>query len=90
MLRPIFMKTGFGCYGSCNPLPCSCKYYDVSFSGFSVSCCINEEKGYLLPTWAWKITFRHFNWMLVIRAKVAVMTTIGAFTSVNYFPSSSW
>ena len=38
-------------------------YY--SFIGFSVGCCINEEKiGYLLPTWARKRTCRHFNWML--------------------------
>ena len=27
------------------------------FSGFSVGCCINREKGYLLPTWVRKITF---------------------------------
>jgi len=35
-----------------------------AFSGFSVGCCINREKGYLLPTWAQKITCRRFNWML--------------------------
>ena len=28
----------------------------ISFSGFSVGCCINREKGYLLPTWARKKT----------------------------------
>ena len=36
----------------------------TSFSGLSVVSCINEEEGYLLPTWAWKITWRHFDWML--------------------------
>ena len=25
---------------------------------------INEEEGYLLQTWTWKITCQHFNWML--------------------------
>ena len=34
------------------------------FSGLSVSCCINRERGYLLPTWAWKISCQCFKWML--------------------------
>ena len=31
---------------------------------FSFSFCINEEEGYLLPTWARKITWRCFDWMI--------------------------
>ena len=31
------------------------------FSGFSVGCCINREKGYLLPTWVRKITCWRFD-----------------------------
>ena len=34
-----------------------------TFSGFSVGLCINEEEGYLLPTWARKITCQRFDWM---------------------------
>ena len=34
------------------------------FSGLSVGCCINRERGYLLPTWAWKISCQCFKWML--------------------------
>ena len=30
----------------------------------SVVYCINRGKGYLLPTWVWKITCRGFDWML--------------------------
>ena len=30
----------------------------------SVGCCINREKGYLLPTWVWKITCQCFDWIL--------------------------
>jgi len=33
----------------------------LSFSDFSVGFCINEEKGYLLPTLARKITCRRFD-----------------------------
>ena len=33
-------------------------------SGFSVGSCMNEEEGYMLPTWARKITSRLFDWML--------------------------
>ena len=36
----------------------------LSFSSFSVGCCINREKGYLLPIWVRKITCQCFNWML--------------------------
>ena len=37
----------------------------------------HEEKGYLLPIWAWKITCRHFDWMLQLsfRAKVKEVQT---------------
>ena len=35
------------------------KRLKTTFSGFSVGSCINEEKGYLLPTWDWKITYWH-------------------------------
>ena len=31
------------------------------FSGFSVGSCINEEEGYLLPTWALKISWPMFH-----------------------------
>ena len=42
------------------------------FSDFSVGFCINEEKGYLLPTLARKITLLTFrlNAPVIIRAKV--------------------
>ena len=33
------------------------------FSGFSVGSWINEEESYLLPTSAWRMTCRHFDWM---------------------------
>ena len=36
------------------------------------------REGYLVPTWAWKITCRHFDWMLQGE------------TLASYFPSSSW
>ena len=32
----------------------------------------HEEKGYLLPTWAWKLTWRHFDWMLQLSFRVKV------------------
>ena len=43
----------------------------ITFSGFSVGFCINEEEGYLLPTTARKITLPTFrlNAPVVIRAK---------------------
>jgi len=53
------------------------------FSDFSVGFCIYEEKGYLLPTLAWKIalpTFR-LNAPVIIRAKVKkVRTNITIYT----------
>ena len=36
----------------------------LTFSGFSVGFCINEEKDYLLPTWARKITCWHLALMM--------------------------
>ena len=49
----------------------------VTFSGFSVGFCINEEEGYLLPTTARKITLPTFrlNAPVVIRAKVKEVRT---------------
>ena len=32
----------------------------ITFSGFSVGCCLNREKGYLLPTWVRKISLPTF------------------------------
>ena len=34
--------------------------YTLFFNGFSVGCCINREKGYLLPTWVRKVTLPTF------------------------------
>ena len=49
----------------CNIIPIEKKKkLSCAFSGSSVGCCINKEKGYLLPTWTRKITCRRFNWML--------------------------
>ena len=47
----------------------------LTVSGFSVSFCINEEEGYLLPTIAWKKTCRRFDWMLQLSSGWKYMTT---------------
>ena len=72
------------------------------FSGFSVGCCINRKKGYLLPTWVWKITLSTFrlNAPVVIRV-FRLCLIIRAFhpdddwsiqskCQQSYFPNSSW
>ena len=33
----------------------SCQLLSKPFSGFPVGCCINREKGYLLPTWCYQL-----------------------------------
>ena len=57
------------------------------------SSCINEEDGYLLPTWAQKITCRHFNWMLqlIIRVKVKeVWTNSAIYSHAHYWGYTSF
>ena len=52
---------------------------DCTFSGFSAGFCINEEKGYLLPTLAWKITLPMFQLNAPVVITFALMMT-GAFS----------
>ena len=64
------------CCGFFCPFPL-CQTSQKSFSDFSVGFCINEEKGYLLPTQARKITLPTFrlNAPVIIRAKVKEVRT---------------
>ena len=66
--------------------------WNITFSGFSVSCCINREKGYLLPTWAQKITCRHFNWMLQSSSgwKWKKCEQMLLFIAMHYWGYTSW